>query len=519
MAITFAVRLARPPTPDELAAILDEPLLEGIEGVPAPWPEGEFAHLHVPGVSTRGLEIGPEHGLFTVRVLSSAAPEELAMGVRLVAGLARREGCTIQRDGSGDLDADTFEATFDAAWIAATVDEDFAKLRQLASDRLISLPGPTRRVTFGPTVLARLPGGTEPLLRLMRDVLYPNGPFEEDDGLYVSHGIGLTRDGREIVVHTLAPGVNYFFTACDVYALMDAPPLHIPSTELARLAPEHVTPVDETCVRLRAFEEEEWAELLDRARAVGHVDAFEAAPPADRARPAGTLLPLLRPPTWRGREVSVSRSLLKSPTAVPHMPLVTIVVDTPVATASMPTEGWDGPDTATPELAEANAVKNLEALDLPLQEEVVDGKLRLTVVGEYAAELILSKRRLDEVHAKLGAIVVAAVPVRGLVRFQRGDDMAGIGDLVAWARSCFEDAGRRAQGQPGLTPLCFGIVGGKVTALVQAAEKATGPATEAVTDGAGVAAAAAPAGRSAAMIAVGVLGAVAVAVVAWIVLT
>lgn len=478
MATTFSVRLTRPPTRDELLPLLDEPDVAGLDDVPAPWPDRTFAHVYVPGFSTRGVEIGPEDGVFTVRVLSNAAPEELAMAVRLVAGLARGEGATVQRDGAGAFDAEAFEATFDAAWIAQTVEQDFAGLVALASDRVVSLPGPVREVTFGPATLARVPATSDALLRVMRDVNYPNGAGGDDDDegeLYVSKGIRLRKDGREIVVHALTSGVTYFLSRCDVYALMDFPTLHIPAAELLRLAPEHVTPVDEACVRLRAVDDDAWAELLDRARPVGHEDPFEAAPPDDRARPAGTLLPLLRPPGWPKRDSAALRPLLSSVVTVAHMPLVTIVSDTPVSTATMPRELWPGAETATFETAEVNAVANLDRLDLPFKEEVDGGRVvSLTAIGEYAAELLLSKRRLDEAHARLGPLIAASTPIRGLLRLQRGDDVQATGRLVEWAQQCFDDAGKRATGQPGLTPLVFGVIEGRVAALVQARADGSG---------------------------------------------
>jgi hypothetical protein len=475
---TFSLRLTRPPTRDALTTLCDEPDLGWSDEVATPWPDRTFTHVHLPGLSTRGLELGPEGGVFTVRVLSNSAPEELAMAVRLVAGLARSEGCTIEQDGEGAMDADTFEARFDAAWIAKTVEQDFAALVAMAADRVVSLPGPVRDTTFGPATLARVPATSDALLRVMRDVNYPNGPDgdESDEGeLYVSKGIRVARDGREVLIHALTSGVSYFLSKCDVYALMDFPALHIPATELLRLAPDHVTPVDEVCVRLRAMEDDAWAEFLERARPIGHEDPFEAAPPDDRARPAGTLLPLLRPPSWRARDTAAFRPLLTSMVTIAHMPLVSIVSDTPVATASMPAALWPGAETATFEVSEQNAVANLDRLDLPFKEEVEAGAVTsLTAIGEYAAELLLSKRRLDEAHQKLGSLMVASTPIRGLLRLQRGDDVQGTGRLVEWAQRCFDDAGRRATGQPGLTPLVFGVVDGKVAALVQARADGSG---------------------------------------------
>jgi len=471
LATTFSLRLPRPPTQDELRALLDEPEVAGLDEIPEPWPAERYAHVALPGLSTRGVEIGPEGDTFTVRTLSCSAPEELAAAVRLVAGLARAHAATVQREGSGDLDPDAFLAAFDAAWIARTVEEDFEKLRILAADRAVTMPGPTRTVTLGPATLGRVGPGTEPLLRVMRDVLYPNGVDPEDEGTaYVSKGIRLTQEGREMVVHAVAPGVDYFLSGGDVYALMDEPTCHIPVAALPGLAPEHVTPVDDATVRLAALEGDAWSELLDRARVIGHADPFDALPAPERpARPPGTLLPLLRPPTWRNRDAVVTRTLLGPDHAVGHMPLVTIVVDTPTSVASMPKEGWPEPETATLALAEAAAVRNLEQLDLPFVEDMEDGRLvGLTVLGEYAAELLLSKGRLDQVHAKLGELVVAAAPVRGIARFRRGDDIQATGTLIAWARYCFEDAGRRAEAQPGLSPLCFGVLEGRVQAVVQA---------------------------------------------------
>ena len=470
MATTFSLRLPRPPTQEELRALLDEPEIAGIDAVPEPWGDDAFAHFSLPGISTRGVEIGPDGGVFTVRALSCSAPEELAAAVRLVAGLARAHGATVQREGSGDLDADTFLATFDAAWIATTVDDDFNKARTLAAERPLTMPGPTRNVTIGPATLARVGAGTEPLLRVMRDVLYPNGLEPEDEGAYyVSKGIRIARDGREVVVHAIASGVDYFLSGGDVYALMDEPTCHVPVAALAGLAPDHVTPVDDASVRFRSLTDDAWAELLDRARAIGHADPFDAVPAPERAvRPPGTLLPLLRPPTWRNRDAVATRTLLSGARPVDHMPLVTVVVDTPTSVASMPAEGWPEPETATLALAEAAAVRNLEQLDLPFVEDVEDGRLvGLTVLGEYAAELLLSKGRLDQVHARLGALVVAAAPVRGIARFRRGDDIQATGTLIAWARYCFEDAGRSADAQPGLSPLCFGVLEGRVQAVVQ----------------------------------------------------
>lgn len=471
MALTFSVRVPTPPDATHLREVAGEEALAGLDSVPEPWEVGGVAHVWLPGVSVRSLELEWDGRDLHVRVPACACHEDLHLAVWIVATLAREAKVPVRPEGLGELDADRFLQEYGPTWIAGIVEDSYRKLPGMFGESMVIMPATTTDLHVGPGMLGRL-GTTAPApwIALFRQVLYP------DDRWFRPTPMRLRRDdGGTCTLAVLGPGVAYHVGRAEVAALRgpDGAPRHLALEKVPELFPRHCTRLDEVCFTLDPVDEDTWAQTLGTHAAELHADPFAALLPKPASTPPrGTLLPVLRPPSWQHRDRGRCRPLTAAPPADQELvPLVSWGWDTPTMVSIVLKDApAEHPYADDPEGLERAAVENLEALDLPFREDRHDGELvGLTAVGEYASELVLSKRRMAEAAAKLGGApaLVVAMPVKGALRVYSVTS-PHLGALAAWSHQVFTEAGRTSSGPRPLSPILYGVFDGQVNGILKA---------------------------------------------------
>lgn len=492
MAITFSVRLPSPPDATHLREVAGEDTLAGLDAVPDPWEVGGVTHVWLPGVSVRSLELEWDGRDLHLRVPACACREDLHLAVWIVATLARQAKVPVRPEGLGELDADRFLSEYGPEWIEDIVEDSYRKLPGMFGESMVIMPAATRDLHVGPGMLARL-GTTAPApwIALFRQVLYPDPRWFRPTAMRIRDDAG-----RTCSLAVLAPGVAYHVGRADVASLggLDGGPRYLALARVPELFPRHATRLDEVCFTLEAVDEATWTETLGGLGSELHQDPFAALPPKPASTPPrGTLLPVLRPPSWQHRDRGRCRPLTSAPPADQELvPLVSWGWDTPTMVSIVLRDApADHPYANDPDGLEREAVANLEALDLPFREELHDGELvGLTALGEYASELVLSKRRMAEAAARLGGApaLVVAMPVKGALRVYPVTS-PHLGALAAWSHQVFTEAGRTSSGPRPLSPILYGVFDGQVNGIL----KATFADQDGAVTGSGVLPSAAPA--------------------------
>lgn len=230
------------------------------------------------GRSTRGVEFLWLRGYGVVRVptLGNAVDHRLALA--LVRAL-RDPGSPIRTD-AGEFAAAAFDAAHTERWIQSRVDEDVALVRERAALEPIAVVGPRRVAYIGARLLGTLPPGSEALLEAILRVQYPSP--DEDDRFQAGVVRMATSEGAAVRTSSWAPGVRYLVGPVDVLMLLGDPPVHIAAYDAIRIAPEHVRLLDERHWLIEAVDDDAWAALLQRARAIALTE-LRSAPHATEA--------------------------------------------------------------------------------------------------------------------------------------------------------------------------------------------------------------------------------------------
>lgn len=187
------------------------------------------------------------------------------------------------------------------------------------------------------------------------------------------------------------------------------------------------------------------------------VQLLASAKPADGDD--GTTVVVLKPSNW-GTDGVYARPLLEN---VPDVPLVVIGQDHPNNVA-YPTTSQSEPEKHNSLMAEA--LVNLAQVEVEIEKLDLGIEMDLYVVhGDfYAAEKILDEAFMHRMHALIGQELLAvAIPVKSRMFVTAGaqapDNLARI---IALAQGVFE-----REPHP-ITPKVFGVMNGKVSAIVQA---------------------------------------------------
>ena len=187
------------------------------------------------------------------------------------------------------------------------------------------------------------------------------------------------------------------------------------------------------------------------------VQLLASTQPADGDE--GTTVVVLKPSNW-GTDGVYARPLLEN---VPDCPLVVIGQDHPNNVA-YPTTSQDEPEKHDTLMTEA--LSNLAAVEVEIEKLDLGVEMDLYLVhGDfYAAEKILDEAFMHRMHAQLGQEMLAvAIPVKSRMFITAGAQAPeNLARLIALAEGVFEK-----EPHP-ITPKVFGVMNGKVSAVVQA---------------------------------------------------
>lgn len=185
-----------------------------------------------------------------------------------------------------------------------------------------------------------------------------------------------------------------------------------------------------------------------------------SAQPLDTSAPRDApVLPMLLGSSPELARVFLARYLLPSFGAkLDHNPLVAVAVGAPPRRFALLREPGAQGDLLDEMMAEA--IVDLDRMELPLEERRLGGKPFARSTAPMAAEGILSPRTLGRLQELLRTRVMAvAIPARGslLAAPISPDGGAALGELSAMARSLFEGGGAQA-----LSPHLFMVDNGKL---------------------------------------------------------
>lgn len=173
----------------------------------------------------------------------------------------------------------------------------------------------------------------------------------------------------------------------------------------------------------------------------------------------GTTVVVLKPSSW-GMDGIYARPLLDN---VPDCPLVVIGQDHPNNVA-YPTTSQEEPEKHDVLMAEA--LRNLAHVDVEIEKLDMGIEMDLYVVhGDfYAAEKILDEAFMHRMHATIGQELLAvAIPVKSRMFVTAGAQAPeNLARIIALAQGVFD------QEPHPITPKVFGVMNGKVSAVVQA---------------------------------------------------
>lgn len=184
------------------------------------------------------------------------------------------------------------------------------------------------------------------------------------------------------------------------------------------------------------------------------------------AQEDGKMMVILKPADW-GTHGVVSRPLFETLT---DGPLVVVGKDMPNSVA------YSAADERSPEEIDAvftEALANLAEVQVEVERLDLDVPMDIYVVhGDfYAAEKILDESFMHSMHARVGQELLAvSVPVRGRMFVTAGAQAPeNIARMLALAQGVFD-------GEPEpISPRVFGVMNGKIAAIVQASPESEPP--------------------------------------------
>lgn len=286
MSHTFSVAAPVPPDYSELMDglpfedVVPDPGQEEPDG--GPWPEG-IRHYYRDGISTRGVEVSWEDGVFAVRINTLAAPEDYDLALHFIECAAELLGVPIDPEGGDTIPADQLRAIYDADWVQQTNRAGLATVGALVSNNeygSLRLGGVIREVHVGPRVWGELTAAGPPeemldrVVEFMRYVQYVNA----DEDYYAATVMTLQQqkksdgEARQITVTAFGPDVRYLFPSVEYLVLVgqeeDEPVMFVPYERLPELLADYEWEwLDEKQTLVEPVPEEDWNALRERAEA------------------------------------------------------------------------------------------------------------------------------------------------------------------------------------------------------------------------------------------------------------
>ena len=269
------------PSPPALSGLVDRKQFPDLRceetrgaGLSGSLQPGVCRHYHLPGRSTRGVEVRWLDGRVEVRVMTCSSPEDHELAIRMVERLATKTGGEIDTDDAQVLRVDKLRKTFNDAWIKRQNASDAEIVRVAVEQKgAMQLSGPVRTAHLGRRMLARLakPGATDfaaGLLQALRDL-----QWVDEDRWHPATVMNLRPKGdgddAAVTVCVWGAGIAYLFPPVGWLVLEDDDDMVIlPPASVAELTNGRCRWLDEAHLLVEAIPEAAWEAFVDRARRV-----------------------------------------------------------------------------------------------------------------------------------------------------------------------------------------------------------------------------------------------------------
>ena len=260
---------------DDLRVRPDEPGEEG-------WPEGGLRLCRV-GRSTRSTEVEWRDGKLTIVIRALASPDDCDLALRVADAAVRLTGAaTVEADYYGAIELAALRRLHNADWMreqAISGTRVLAALIREGKSPMGTL-GPNRTCYLGTRTLAQLEAAGPPeglsdrVLATIRRVQWDDVPGDfRDAGVFEQsssgngngNGNGAPRKTRFAIwlsdENLVLPWVDYV-----ALRVTDGEIVIVPFDAVAGLAGSHGTLFDECQLLVRAFSDDEWKQVVARAR-------------------------------------------------------------------------------------------------------------------------------------------------------------------------------------------------------------------------------------------------------------
>jgi len=468
MSLTFTLADVSLPGPASLRAAAPGGVHVDTEVSDRGLPPDSIARLVTPRRSTRGAIVrwSALEGL-SVQVASLGAVEDVRVAVRAACTLADELGVPID-DGRRVAPPAEIRSAWSKERRNALVRQDERAMRDIARQSRLRISGVQRAVVLGPALMRRVPDTPGALVRWLRHTQWLPG---QPPLPCAAERVG--GDPQAPLLATLEPGARALVAPSELVRLPGEPEIIVPRDVLVEALGSQAAMLDEEQVLVEAMVGDAWRAL--RARVANR--AVKDPVVWSRRAPREVVLPVLRTPEWSGRTEALCLPLHAG--RPQGLPLVTLVRQRGPS-SSLVARAELGPAEQEELLAHAVSVMEERLPPWDLDREP-DGRVTAAVLsGPLAAEALLSTARLREAHELLGTpVLVAAAPVRGVLRLERGDDPqhADPAGLLTWATTIWKQATGEVAATA-LTPDLLIVVDGQVQGSASAEEGVESPSDD-----------------------------------------
>ena len=240
------------------------------------WPADGLRLCRV-GRSVRTTQVDWKDGTLTIVLRALPSRDDCDLALRVTEAAARLAGAaTVHADYFGDVAIDELRSLHTADWMHEQAVSGARILATLIRDGRgpMDMPGPNRSCYVGARLLAELEAAGPPdgladrVLEVMRRVQWDVPPGFRNAGLFVSGGKEGGAGDRKTHFAIWLPDENLVLPRVDYVALRitEGEVVMVPFAAVAGLAGSHATLIDECQLLLRAMSDDEWKDVVARAR-------------------------------------------------------------------------------------------------------------------------------------------------------------------------------------------------------------------------------------------------------------
>jgi len=240
------------------------------------WPAGGL-RLCRAGRSTRLTEVDWRDGKLAIVIRALASPDDCDLALRVAEAAARLAGATtVEADYFGALDVGTLRRLHNVDWMREQAVSGTRALATLIREGRgpMSIPGPNRACCVGARLLAELEAAGPPddladrVLATIRRVQWEVPASFRDAGVFESAGHDDGGAGRKTHFAIWLPDEDLLIPYVDYVALRitEGEVVIVPFGAVAGLAGSHGTLLDECQLLVRAMSDDDWQEVIARAR-------------------------------------------------------------------------------------------------------------------------------------------------------------------------------------------------------------------------------------------------------------